>query len=95
MFLVLNLLLIVVVSFPGLNTDKSPSESVIQMMAEIRHLQDMITKFKAMQVDPTEFACLKGIVIFKTGKCHNFIVILHTTISNSRPKFCQGQFQYL
>ena len=38
------------------------------MMTEIRSLQEIITKFKEMQVDPTEFACLKGIVIFKTGE---------------------------
>ena len=36
-------------------------------MAEIRALQEIIAKFKAMQVDATEYACLKGIVIFKTG----------------------------
>ena len=36
-------------------------------MNEIRGLQDVIAKFKAMQVDPTEYACLKGIVLFKSG----------------------------
>ena len=41
-------------------------------MTEIRALQDIIAKFKAMQIDPTEYACLKGIVIFKTGKNSNF-----------------------
>jgi hypothetical protein len=51
----------------GLSADKSPSEGVIQMMTEIRALQEIIANFKALQVDPTEFACLKGIVIFKTG----------------------------
>lgn len=39
-------------------------------MTEIRALQEIISKFKSLQVDPTEFACLKGIVLFKTGmKC--------------------------
>ena len=36
-------------------------------MSEMRALQETITKFKALQVDPTEFICLKGIVLFKTG----------------------------
>lgn len=36
-------------------------------MTEIRALQEIISKFKSLQVDPTEFACLKGIVLFKTG----------------------------
>ncbi|XP_064628505.1 nuclear receptor subfamily 2 group E member 1-like [Lineus longissimus] len=50
----------------GLSTDQSPPDKVVQMMSEIRVLQECIAKFKAMQVDPTEFACLKGIVLFKT-----------------------------
>lgn len=36
-------------------------------MTEIRALQEIISKFKSLQVDPTEFACLKGIVLFKTA----------------------------
>ena len=41
-------------------------------MSEVRSLQEIIAKFKAMQVDPTEYACLKGIVLFKTGKQQNW-----------------------
>ena len=54
----------------GISGDQSPSEKAVSIMAEIRALQDIIAKFKAMQIDPTEYACLKGIVIFKTGKRH-------------------------
>ncbi|CAI9739142.1 nuclear receptor subfamily 2 group E member 1-like [Octopus vulgaris] len=50
----------------GLNGDHSPPEKVVSIMSEIRILQEIITKFKALMVDPTEYACLKGIVIFKT-----------------------------
>uniref|UniRef100_A0A0L8GWU3 NR LBD domain-containing protein n=1 Tax=Octopus bimaculoides TaxID=37653 RepID=A0A0L8GWU3_OCTBM len=50
----------------GLNGDHSPPEKVVNIMSEIRILQEIITKFKALMVDPTEYACLKGIVIFKT-----------------------------
>ena len=51
----------------GLNSEHTPPEKVVQVMSEIRTIQEIIAKFKAMQVDPTEYACLKGIVIFKTG----------------------------
>lgn len=50
----------------GISGDQSPTEKAVSIMAEIRALQDIIAKFKAMQIDPTEYACLKGIVIFKT-----------------------------
>ena len=63
----------------GISTDKSPPDSVVDMMSEIRALQEIIAKFKAMQVDATEYACLKGIVIFKTGtelyrECLGFLI---------------------
>ncbi|ESO85739.1 hypothetical protein LOTGIDRAFT_130367, partial [Lottia gigantea] len=50
----------------GISTEQSPPEKVVSIMTEIRALQEVITKFKAIQVDPTEYACLKGIVLFKT-----------------------------
>jgi len=37
------------------------------LLANICNLHDVIDKFKAADVDQTEFACLKGIVIFKTS----------------------------
>lgn len=37
-------------------------------MTEIRCFQEIITKLKDMRVDPTEYNCLKAIVLFKTGK---------------------------
>ena len=51
----------------GLSADTSPPEKLMSMMTEIASLQEIIAKFKAMRVDPTEYACLKGIVMFKTG----------------------------
>ena len=53
-------------SFTGIQ--EKDSASVTQTMTDIRSLQELITKFKALNVDPTEFACIKGIVIFKTGE---------------------------
>ncbi|XP_058263430.1 photoreceptor-specific nuclear receptor [Hemibagrus wyckioides] len=33
--------------------------------SDLRLLQELFSRFKALQVDPTEFACLKAIVLFK------------------------------
>lgn len=35
---------------------------------DLRLLQELFSRFKALQVDPTEFACLKAIVLFKSGE---------------------------
>ncbi|GAB1607775.1 photoreceptor-specific nuclear receptor-like [Argonauta hians] len=48
----------------GLNGEHS--EKAANILSQIRILQEIITKFKTLMVDPTEYACLKGIVIFKT-----------------------------
>ncbi|KAF6035680.1 tll [Bugula neritina] len=37
-----------------------------QLLADLRCLKDMIAKFKLMNVDPSEFACLKGIIVLKS-----------------------------
>lgn len=50
----------------GINTEETPGEKAISIMSEIRIFQEILSKFKSLQVDPTEFACLKGIVLFKT-----------------------------
>jgi hypothetical protein len=40
-----------------------------EIVNDVCRLQELIDKFKAAQLDQTEYACLKGIVLFKTGKC--------------------------
>jgi hypothetical protein len=35
--------------------------------AEIRFLQETIARFRALAVDPTEFACMKALILFKPG----------------------------
>ena len=42
------------------------SESV-QVLAELKAFQEAIGKFQAMNVDTTEFACLRAIVLLKTS----------------------------
>lgn len=51
----------------GLTSEPSTSERVVSLLAEIRNFQEIITKFKEMQVDPTEYACVKAILLFKTS----------------------------
>ncbi|XP_067674555.1 nuclear receptor subfamily 2 group E member 1-like isoform X1 [Haliotis asinina] len=53
-------------SAAGFTSDHTQPDKVVSLMTEIRGLQDVIAKFKAIQVDPTEYACLKGIVLFKS-----------------------------
>lgn len=50
----------------GINSESSETDKTIALMTEIRALQEIIAKFKSIQVDATEYACLKGIVLFKT-----------------------------
>src|SRR2546425_1470480 len=52
----------------GDNSSGTTSERLVTLMTEIRCFQEILSKFKEMQVDPTEYACLKAIVLFKTGK---------------------------
>ncbi|XP_076860729.1 photoreceptor-specific nuclear receptor [Brachyhypopomus gauderio] len=44
---------------PSSQAKSSPSTS------DLRLLQEVFSRFRALQVDPTEFACLKAIVLFK------------------------------
>lgn len=34
---------------------------------EMRFLQETISRFRVLAVDPTEFACMKALVLFKPG----------------------------
>ena len=36
--------------------------------ADVQTLQEVTNRYKAVQVDPAEFACLKAIVLFKPGE---------------------------
>ncbi|XP_013398470.1 photoreceptor-specific nuclear receptor-like [Lingula anatina] len=37
----------------------------VTALADIRTLQEIVARFKAVQVDPAEFACLKAIILFR------------------------------
>ncbi|RWS09771.1 nuclear receptor subfamily 2 group E member 1-like protein [Dinothrombium tinctorium] len=49
------------------STSSTSSDRIIGLMTEIRCFQQIIAKFKEMNVDPTEYVCLKAIVLFKTA----------------------------
>lgn len=50
--------------------DLSPTQqaNINLPTADLRILEDVFNRFKALAVDPTEFACMKAIVLFKPGK---------------------------
>ncbi|CAG2104967.1 unnamed protein product [Medioppia subpectinata] len=47
-------------------TNASKTDKFVTFMTEIRCFQEIVTKFKEMRVDTTEYTCLKAIVLFKT-----------------------------
>lgn len=49
----------------GMHVDNTPPEKIVDVMATVRVMQEAVNKFKAMEVDSTEYACLKAIVLFK------------------------------
>lgn len=61
-------------SAAGLQVDKAPTDKIVAGMADIRLLQNVVARFKRVQIDSTEYACLKAIVLFKPGKaaCYKF-----------------------
>lgn len=61
-------------SAAGLQVDRAPTDKIVAGMADIRLLQNIVARFKRLQIDSTEYACLKAIVLFKPGTA-NYIVI--------------------
>ena len=55
-------------SAAGLQVDKAPTDKIVAGMADIRLLQNVVARFKRVQIDSTEYACLKAIVLFKPGE---------------------------
>lgn len=51
-----------------MNTENTESQRMNKIMSEIQALQEVVTRFRQMRLDATEFACLKCIVTFKAGE---------------------------
>ncbi|KAJ7363467.1 hypothetical protein OS493_009622 [Desmophyllum pertusum] len=58
-----------ILSAAGMHVDTTPPETIVDVMATVRLLQETVNKFKAANVDSTEYACLKAIVLFKPTAC--------------------------
>lgn len=47
--------------------EPSPGK-LLPAAVDVRALQETLGRFKALAVDPTEFACMKAVVLFKPGE---------------------------
>ncbi|XP_016351739.1 nuclear receptor subfamily 2 group E member 1-like [Sinocyclocheilus anshuiensis] len=55
----------------GMNTENTDSQRLNKIIAEIQALQEVVTRFRQLRLDATEFACLKCIVTFKAVSTHS------------------------
>lgn len=46
------------------------------LLLEVRAMQDVISRFHTLRVDATEYACLKAIVLFKSGKQNRIVSVI-------------------
>lgn len=51
-----------------MTTENTESQRLNKVVSEIQALQEVVTRFRQLRLDATEFACLKCIVTFKAGK---------------------------
>lgn len=58
----------------GMHVDNTPAEKIVATMADIRMLQEISARFRSLQVGEAEFACLKAVVLFKSGELIEFSI---------------------
>jgi nuclear receptor subfamily 2 group E protein 1 len=65
-------------TMPAVSTERQ-----LGLLSEIKAFQETVAKFKQMNVDATEYACLRAVILFKTCKFifFYFIRILETHLS--------------
>ncbi|KAG8444691.1 hypothetical protein GDO86_009746 [Hymenochirus boettgeri] len=51
----------------GMNSDNTDSQKLNKIISEIQALQEVVSRFRQLRLDATEFACLKCIVTFKAA----------------------------
>ena len=49
-------------------TQNPPNGKASNTVSDMRMLQEITNRFRSLQVDPAEFACLKAIALFKPGE---------------------------
>lgn len=55
-------------SCPLLAVSEPAPGKLLPATLDMRALQETLGRFKALAVDPTEFACMKAVVLFKPGE---------------------------
>ncbi|MCI4395838.1 hypothetical protein PGIGA_G00196700 [Pangasianodon gigas] len=55
----------------GMTTENTESQRLNKVVSEIQALQEVVTRFRQLRLDATEFACLKCIVTFKAVPTHS------------------------
>lgn len=73
-------------ALPAEEGSPSSSPDPPSLLAELRALQETQAKFRLVGVDHNEYACLRAIVLFKTGK------LTRTYIKNGFNKICYYYF---
>ena len=53
--------------YTGLTPENTTLEKLAAISSEIQVTKEIVAKLQQMEVDATEYACLKGIVMFKAG----------------------------
>lgn len=51
----------------GLNPERDGTDKMMCGMGDIKALKNIVERFRAANIDQTEYACLKAIVLFKPG----------------------------
>ena len=53
----------------GAAASHQTAELMLPLLKEVGQLREVVARLRALRVDPTEYMCLKWIVLFKTGAC--------------------------
>ncbi len=61
--------------------DSQHSEKSSTLVTQIRTLQDGLARFNGLRIDATEYACLKALVLFKSGR-YNFELLKNSAFDN-------------
>ena len=54
----------------GLHPEHQTSDRILGGMGDIKLLQSIVGRFRTANIDQTEYACLKAVVLFKPGNFH-------------------------
>lgn len=53
--------------------DSQSPDKATSILTQLRNIKDIISRYNALRVDATEYACLKALVLFKAGKIYIFL----------------------